>query len=66
VFNVRARPTGSVEIDGTKTDCTFIEVTGPQRDLLYQELVAMWSAYAMYERNAGREIPVFLVQPILN
>ena len=66
VFNVRARPTGSVEIAGTKTDCTFIEVTGPQRDLLYRELVAMWSAYAMYERNAGREIPVFLVQPIIN
>lgn len=66
VFNVRAHNLGFVEIDGTKTDCSFIEVTGPQREVLYQELVAMWSAYAMYERNAGREIPVFLVQPILN
>ena len=66
VFNIRAQPTGSVEIAGTKTDCAFIEVTGPQRDLLYQELVAIWSAYAMYERNAGRQIPVFLVQPKLN
>lgn len=63
VFNVRAHDRGTVEVDGVTAPVRFEEVTGPERDRLYAQLVAIWSAYAMYERNAGRAIPVFRVVP---
>ena len=62
MFNVRAHADGFIELDGVKHPATFSEVTGPERAELYRKLVALWSSYAMYERNAGREIPVFLVR----
>ena len=62
VFNVRAHADGFIELDGVKHPATFSEVTGPERAELYRKLVALWSSYAMYERNAGREIPVFIVR----
>lgn len=61
VHNARANSDGHVEIDGVVTRARFEEVTGPERARLYAQLVEVWSAYAMYERNAGREIPVFRI-----
>lgn len=40
------------------------EPTGEERDRLYQQMVAMWSSYRMYERHAGREIPAFGVTTV--
>ncbi len=62
VFNVRAHPEGTIEIDGVSSPATFTEVTGTERDDLYEQLARMWSSYRMYERNAGRPIPVFRVE----
>lgn len=64
VHNARANPDGHLEIDGVATPARFEEVTGPERSRLYAQLVEVWSAYAMYERNAGREIPVFRIHPL--
>lgn len=61
VFNVRAHPEGTIEIDGDTWGATFTEVTGEERSVLYGKLVETWSSFAMYERNAGREIPVFRI-----
>ena len=63
VFNVRAHDEGTVEIDGQSGPARFVEVTGPERDALYEQLCSIWSSYRMYERNAGRPIPVFRVIP---
>lgn len=64
VFNARANPEGFVEVDGERSPCTVLEVTGAERDALYSRLVQVWRSYEMYERNAGRYIPVFrVVQP---
>jgi len=64
VHNLRAHDTGSIEIDGVVTPATFVELDGAERAAAYQKLVAMWSSYAMYERNAGRIIPVFQIQMV--
>ena len=66
VHNARANPDGRIEVDGVVSSARFEEVTGPERARLYAQLVAMWSGYAMYERNAGREIPVFRLHPLPN
>lgn len=61
VFNVRAHDEGTIEVDGITTPARFTEATGAERDRLYAQMAAMWSSYSLYERNAGREIPVFRV-----
>jgi deazaflavin-dependent oxidoreductase (nitroreductase family) len=61
VYNLREHSEGKVEIDGTTAPCTFTEVLGTERSEAYARLVNIWKAYAMYEANAGREIPVFRI-----
>ena len=63
VFNVRANPEGTVEVDGVVTEVRFEEAVDADRDALYRQLTEIWSAYAMYEQNAGRPIPVFRLIP---
>jgi deazaflavin-dependent oxidoreductase (nitroreductase family) len=63
VFNARAHDRGTIEVDGVVGEVRFEEAVGEDRARLYAQLVAIWSAYAMYEQNAGREIPVFRVIP---
>ena len=64
VFNVREHDRGTLEVDGVVSEVRFEEAVGEDRARLYAQLVAIWSAYAMYEQNAGREIPVFRVIPL--
>ena len=59
VFNVRAHPHGRLDIEGSVTDVRFEELHGDDATAAYRLLVDRWSAYAMYERNVQREIPVF-------
>ena len=63
VHNMRATPTGSVDVDGHRGPARFEEVGEPDRTRLYAQLAQSWGAYAMYARHAGREIPVFRVIP---
>ena len=61
VFNARDHGEGTVEVDGVSSPARFEEVTGPERDAMYAQLARMWKSYEMYERHAGRTIPVFRV-----
>lgn len=61
VFNVRERADGYVEINKHWFECTFVEVTGDERDAMYERLKKAWKSYEMYERQSGRYIPVFRV-----
>ena len=63
VFNVRANPSALLEVDDTTKPVTAIETTGAERERLYGELIKNWRGYQMYERNAGRVIPVFRLVP---
>ncbi len=63
VFNARAHENGTLEVDGVTTPCRFEEAVGDDRARLYVQLVETWSAYAMYAKNAEREIPVFRIFP---
>ena len=63
VFNVRANPAALLEVEGVKQVVTAIEAEGAERERLYGELIKNWRGYQMYERNAGRVIPVFRLVP---
>lgn len=64
VHNLRAHSAGFIEIDGVTTPADFDELADQERTEAYAALVDIWSAYAMYERNAGRMIPVFRITPL--
>lgn len=64
VFNLRAHDRGTIEVHGEAHQAVFSEATGEERELLYLQLARIWSSYEKYERNAGREIPVFRVTPL--
>ena len=61
VHNLRAHAQGQFELDGETSPATFTELSGTERDEAYARLVQIWKAYAMYEANAGRLIPVFRI-----
>ncbi len=65
-FNVRAHDQGQIEIDGEVSDAVFREVSSDEAARLYQGLGEAWSSYRMYERNIGRDIPVFRVSSVNN
>jgi len=61
VFNARSDSRCTFEVDGKSWPGHIYEVTGEERDHLYAALTRVWKFYAMYERKAGRHIPVFRV-----
>lgn len=60
VFNVRANPHGTIQVDDDVLDCTFTEVEGDLARDIYERLGNSWSSYRMYERNIKRSIPIFV------
>lgn len=64
VFNVREHQTGTLEADGATFSVTFVELVGEEASIAYRLLAERWSAYAMYERNIRRTIPVFRAEPV--
>ena len=61
VFNARSDSRCTFEVDGETWSGHVYEVTGEERDRLYSALTGVWKFYSMYERKAGRYIPVFRV-----
>ena len=64
VFNLRAHPEASLEVDRRTTPVLAAEAADEQeRQRLYRLMVAIWRGYAMYDRQARRTIPVFRLTP---
>jgi len=68
VVNVRAAAeqgeTVGVRVDGTEHRATVREVTGEERDRLWQHMIKTWPNYAKYAERTDRTIPVFLLEPV--
>ncbi len=62
VFNVRANPSGTIQIDDEAFECRFTEVDGDLAWDIYERLGNSWSSYRMYERNIKRAIPIFVAE----
>jgi deazaflavin-dependent oxidoreductase (nitroreductase family) len=68
VVNVRAaQEQGAhvqVTVRGRSHDATVREVTGAERDRLWQHMVRTWPNYDTYAERTDRTIPVFLLEPV--
>ena len=64
VFNVRDAETVQLAVNGTELTATAREVTGEEREALWQHMLKTWPNYAKYAERADRLIPVFLFSPV--
>jgi deazaflavin-dependent oxidoreductase (nitroreductase family) len=62
--NLRARPEGSVAVDGQVRRFRAVEVTDDRRRRIWEEGLRVYPGWSQYERRASnRRIAVFLLEP---
>ena len=62
--NVVAQPHVELQDGPVRRDMTAREVTGAEKDEWWARAVAAWPAYADYQANTDRAIPVFVLEPV--
>lgn len=61
-YNLKANPSGRIEVGDDTYDVESTEVTGEERDALYAEQASLYSGFADYERKTERTIPVVVLE----
>jgi deazaflavin-dependent oxidoreductase (nitroreductase family) len=64
VYNLRANPSAHVELAAESFTVTARELPPAERDELMPKLSAAISAFAEYQANTSRVIPIFELQPV--
>lgn len=62
-WNLRADPHIEVQDGPTKRDMVARELSGAEKAEWWERCVAAFPPYADYQARAGREIPVFVLEP---
>ena len=62
-LNLRAGSAATVELDGTSTPVTGVELTGPERDAMWQTLNEKVFDYSSYQAKVSRQLAVVALQP---
>lgn len=62
--NLRAKPSASIEVGADTITVAAREITGHERDRIWERQKADVSLFADYEKKTERTIPVILLQPI--
>ncbi|HEY3471245.1 MAG TPA: nitroreductase family deazaflavin-dependent oxidoreductase [Amycolatopsis sp.] len=63
-LNLRANPKASVALAGRPVDVVARELSGEEYDRMWAELLAFWPGYAMEQKEAGRPLPVFVLERV--
>jgi deazaflavin-dependent oxidoreductase (nitroreductase family) len=63
-WNLRAHPTIELQDGPRRQDMVTREVQGAEKAVWWERAVAAFGDYADYQERTGREIPVFLAEPI--
>ncbi|MEV5148702.1 nitroreductase family deazaflavin-dependent oxidoreductase [Streptomyces sp. NPDC052727] len=63
-FNVKSDPHVELQDGPVKRDMRAREVTGAEKAEWWERAVAAYPAYADYQKNTAREIPVFVLEPL--
>jgi deazaflavin-dependent oxidoreductase (nitroreductase family) len=64
-FNLKANPVLELRDGMIVRDMTAHEVSGDERTVWWERAVAAFPDYADYQRKTDREIPVFVLEPIV-
>lgn len=63
VYNLRANPQAQVRRGQTTQTFMARELHGAERAAYWQKAIAFYPPYVSYEQRAGRQLPVFLLEP---
>jgi deazaflavin-dependent oxidoreductase (nitroreductase family) len=63
-YNLKANPTITVEVGTRKFPVTAAELTGPERDKLWDRIVERMPGFGDYQRNTSRTIPLVALTPV--
>ena len=61
--NLKAHPEVSIEVEDSTIEVTASEVTGPERDRLYDRQTEVSPQFAQYQAKTERLIPVIALTP---
>ncbi len=61
-YNLAANPSVKVELPGETYQAQAAEVTGEERDRLYDQQAALMPNFAEYQAGTDRKIPVFVIE----
>jgi deazaflavin-dependent oxidoreductase (nitroreductase family) len=61
-LNLRAEPRAAIEIEGRREEVVARTVSGEEREPLWRQAVAIYPAYASYQRRADRQLPVVVLR----
>ena len=64
-YNLKANPHVELQDGATKLDYTAREVTGDEKATWWERALVVWPAYASYQKKTTRQIPVFVLEPIV-
>ena len=62
--NVRANPDVTVEVGTEKRDARAVVTSGDERERLFRKQASLFPAFAEYEKNTTRTIPVIALEPV--
>jgi deazaflavin-dependent oxidoreductase (nitroreductase family) len=62
-LNLKAGSPGVVEIDGVRTPVTATEITGPEREAMWQRLNREVFRYETYQRKVSRRLAIVALEP---
>ena len=63
-FNLQADPRVELQDGAVRQDMTAREITGDEKAEWWDRAVAAYPAYAEYQENTDRVIPVFILEPV--
>jgi len=61
--NLKAHPDVLIEVGDETLEVRAEEITGPEHDRLYARQASLYPAYARYQRQTKRVIPVIALTP---
>ena len=64
-FNVKANPVVELRDGPVVREMTAREVTSEEKKPWWERAVAAYPDYADYQRKTDREIPVFVLEPVV-
>ena len=63
-FNLRAHPKATVAFEGRRMDVVAQELTGAERERLYERGIEIYPGWVHYRKRVTRTIPVFRLTPV--
>lgn len=63
-YNLIAKPDAAITVRGRRMPVRATRIRGEEREEAWSRIEAQWPGYRAYERDSGREVRLFRLQPL--